>query len=175
VWRQQPATPQVSFYAVCTEPTYVGNSQLKALGEQWGSSLPIVRDLEAFGRDVFHVPWAPTLVVLDDSGIVQAFEVGANPSLSETLPGMLRQLADGESLARDVLAKYEEERASYARKLAQFSVAAPEHGQTDGFSFQQAGSGSNGFKEDLVPLPQSQPSNPGDRAASKGEFSPSHR
>ena len=177
VRRQQPSTSQVAFYAVCTEPTHVGNSELKTLGEQWGSSLPIVRDLEAFGRDVFHVPWAPTLVILDDSGIVQAFEVGANPKLNETLPDMLRQLAEGKSLARDMLAKYEEERASYARKLEQFSAAVPTPGnrQSDSYSLQQTPAESSGSGESLIPLPGSEPSYSGDRSATKGEFPPSHR
>jgi hypothetical protein len=110
---------QASFYAVCTEPSHVGNSSLRSLGEQWDVRIPMVRDLEAFGRDVFRIPWAPTLVILDAKGIVQAFEVGANPDLAAHLPETLRRLSQGEDLAAEVLAKVKEEELIYRRKLAE--------------------------------------------------------
>ncbi len=62
--------------------------QIADLTRLWQADLPTVRDVQACGRDLFQVPWAPTLVVLDGKNVVQIFEVGANPDLaSRTPPG----------------------------------------------------------------------------------------
>jgi hypothetical protein len=124
--------PQVTFHAVCTEPTYVGNSDLNALASRWGTSVPIVRDLEAFGRDVFQVPWAPTLVILDKRGVVQAFEVGANPQLSEQVGTLLKQLLDGRDLVAEVLANHQQQQAAYASQLADEAVGDSEDAELPG-------------------------------------------
>jgi hypothetical protein len=177
VRRRQPATSQVSFYAVCTEPTHVGNSELEALASQWQTDVPIIRDLEAFGRDAFFIPWAPTLVILDAQGIVQAYEVGANPRLAEGLPDMLRDLASGKSLAKETLAKYEEERASYARKLAEFSVAAPvqRHSASERTILRQTRSIPGSGADSVSPLPGSESAFSGERSASEDTLPRSRR
>ena len=41
---------------MCTEPSSVSHAQVQSLARRWGSSVPLVRDLEAFGRDVFRIP-----------------------------------------------------------------------------------------------------------------------
>jgi hypothetical protein len=111
--------PRISFHAVCTEPTDIGNQHLTRLRERWEIGFPVVRDLEAFGRDVFAVPFAPTTVVLDSRGVVQVFEVGANPELARQLPDLLEEVLNGEDLAGKIVAKFEQERAEYERTLAE--------------------------------------------------------
>jgi len=110
--------PQISFHAVCTEPTDIGNPHLTRLAERWEIGFPVVRDLEAFGRDVFAIPFAPTTVVLDSCGVVQVFEVGANPEFAQQLPGMLQEVLDGEDLAGKIVAQSEQEKAEYEKALA---------------------------------------------------------
>lgn len=107
----------VVFLAVCTEPTTVGNQQLARLTDSWKLGLPIVRDLAACGRDVFDIPGAPTVVVLDPRGVVQAFEVGANPSLAEILPHVLRQVIAGQDLAGTIVSHFQREQEAYHRSL----------------------------------------------------------
>lgn len=114
--------PQISFHAVCTIPTVVGNDRIRRLAEQWRVDFPVVRDVEAFGRDVFAVPFAPTTVVLDRQGAVQMFEVGCNPDLAKQLPRMLRQLLDGEDLAAEMVARFEQERTAYEEALIESTV-----------------------------------------------------
>ena len=121
-------------YAVCTEPSSVSHAQVQALARRWGSDVPLVRDLQAFGRDLFRIPFAPTLVVLNARGVVQAFEVGANPNLATDLPARLRLLAAGEDLAAAQLTQYRQQQALYQQKLAESSRLAPQdarapHGQ----------------------------------------------
>lgn len=74
--------------------------------------IPIVRDINAAGRDTIEISEAPTLVVLDASQRLQAYEVGANPQLSQTLPELLEQLAAGQDMATSLrhAAKMQEER-----------------------------------------------------------------
>ena len=84
----------------------MSHAQVQSLAQRWGSTAPLVRDLQACGRDVFRIPYAPTVVVLDAHGVVQLFEVGANPNLASELPDRLRLLAAGEDLAAGRLAQY---------------------------------------------------------------------
>lgn len=119
------AEPRLVFQAVCTEPRAVGQDQLRALIDRWGVRLPVVRDGEAFGRDVFRIPWTPTVVVLDPRGTVQLFEVGANPDLEQNLPPVLRQLLDGANVADKVRAQIEQERQAYGQALAAATVTSP--------------------------------------------------
>jgi hypothetical protein len=78
--------------------------------------------LEAYGRDVFRVPWAPTVVVLDRRGAVQAFEVGADPALAERLQGQLKRLLKGEDLAAETLTRVQQERRQYEAAVAAATV-----------------------------------------------------
>ncbi len=93
------------------------DEQIRALCSTWQVELPIVRDLQALGRDLFHVPWAPTLVVLDGKDAVQIYEVGANPNLVAELPQVLEQLLAGEDVAGEILDQFRQEQATYERAL----------------------------------------------------------
>jgi hypothetical protein len=115
----------ITFLAVCTEPTTIGNRQLDRLAEDWGLTMRIVRDLEAFGRDVFQIPGAPTVVVLDPRGVVQAFQVGANPKLSETLPHVLQQIGSGQDLAEAMVGQFQQQQETYHRALLEVMHPSP--------------------------------------------------
>lgn len=125
VQKSLPAEARIACYAVCTEPSSVSHAQVQSLAQRWGSSLPLLRDLQACGRDVFRIPLAPTLVVLDAHGVVQIFEVGANPNLASELPDRLRLLAAGEDLAASRLAQFRQQQTLYQKKLAESSASAP--------------------------------------------------
>lgn len=125
---------RISFHAVCTEPNDIGNQYLTRLQEQWRIGFPVVRDLQAFGRDVFAIPFAPTTVVLDSHGVVQIYEVGANPELAQQLPGMLQELLDGEDLAGKIVARAEQERTDYEKALAESLLPDWENAEADGRS-----------------------------------------
>jgi len=122
--------PTLAFYAVCTEPSSVSHAQVQALVRRWGSDVPLVRDLQAFGRDVFRVPFAPTLVVMNARGIVQIFEVGANPNLAAELPDRLRLLAAGEDLAAVQLAQFRQRQLLYQQNLTERSRLVPQDART---------------------------------------------
>jgi hypothetical protein len=118
VFEQYKSHEEVAIQAICVEPSSVTNEQIKALARSWHVELPLARDLAAVGRDVFQIPWAPTLVVLDGDNVVQHFEVGANANLVGELPLVLEQLLAGEDVAGVILDQFREERRRYERSLA---------------------------------------------------------
>ena len=74
VFQQFASHDSVAMYAVCAEPSAFTDQQLAQLIALWQLKVPVVRDLQAYGRDLFRVPGAPTVVVLDGKNIVQIFE-----------------------------------------------------------------------------------------------------
>ncbi|MEO8498746.1 MAG: redoxin domain-containing protein [Planctomycetota bacterium] len=106
-----------AFYAVSSEPSSVSNAQLEATLASWNATVPLLRDLDACGRDLLGVPWTPTMIVLDVEGNVQIFEVGANIDLAQELPTILDRLRDGDDLASEILVDHEEQKANYQRLL----------------------------------------------------------
>ena len=121
---QFKADPGVVFYAVCTEPSDVLDQQILELKKEWKLELPVLRDVEAYGRDVFRIPAAPTLVVLDGKGRLQMFEAGPNAQLGLHLPRRLKQLIGGTDLAAETLAGFVAEQEAYEQKLVQTHQAS---------------------------------------------------
>jgi len=120
----------VAIYAVSTDPSRVSDSQIESNLAAWQAELPVLRDLDACGRDLLGVPWTPTMIVLDAEGIVQIFEVGANADLAQELPTILDRLREGDDLAGEILADFDEQMATYALTLkaamAESTLPVPE-------------------------------------------------
>jgi peroxiredoxin len=114
----------VVFFAVSTEPSRVSNSQLETTLASWNASIPLLRDLDACGRDLLGVPWTPTMIVLDAAGTMQIFEVGANADLAQELPTILDRLQKGDDLASEIIADHFDQTQSYAQTLAAAMAAA---------------------------------------------------
>jgi hypothetical protein len=85
--------------------------------DRWGVTVPAVRDVAPCGPGVFQIKEAPSLVILDPEGVLQYYEVGANPDLAEQLSGVLDRLLSGKRLADEILAIHEREKQAYARQL----------------------------------------------------------
>ena len=117
VYQHYKTQDRLAILAVCAEPSTVSDSQVADLMRLWQADLPTVRDVQACGRDLFHVPWAPTLVVLDGKNVVQIFEVGANPDLGAELPQVLDRLLAGENLAAEILDQFGQARRAYEQAL----------------------------------------------------------
>ncbi len=118
VYQQYADQQRISFQAVCAEASTFEDQQLQGLMQYWGADVPVVRDREAMGRDLFAVPWAPTLVVLDQQDRVHIYEVGANPNLVAELPQVLEQLLAGVDVAAAILDQFQQERGRYEEALA---------------------------------------------------------
>ncbi len=117
VYQQYKSNDRIAIQAVCAEASSFSNQQLAALAQSWHVDLPMARDPKALGRDLFKVPWAPTVVVLDANNIVQIYEVGANPNLVAELPQVLEQLLAGHDVAAAILDQFRQQRTKYERAL----------------------------------------------------------
>ncbi len=70
----------VQFLGICTEPTTVmSHDDVRQLQFDWQIPFPVVRDLEAFGRDVFAIQQAPTLVALTSTTRSNCSKSAATP------------------------------------------------------------------------------------------------
>lgn len=107
-----------AFYAVFAGESSTSDEMLSDLMHQWSVTIPVLRDSEAVGRDVFQIAIAPALVVLDRSGTVQLFELEANPELARHLPVVLQRLEAGENLAAEILAQEQREQENYVAALS---------------------------------------------------------
>ncbi len=117
VYAQYKGRQEIEFLAVCTDPSTVPSPKINERMTQWQADVPIVRNLQACGRDIFKVPWAPTTVVLDGEDKVHIFEVGANPNLDTELPQVLERLLAGEDLAAEILEQHRQTQVAYARAI----------------------------------------------------------
>jgi outer membrane lipoprotein-sorting protein len=117
IYAQYRDRDDVEFMAVCVEPSTTSDAQVSQLLSQWQVEVPVVRDLEACGRDVFRIPWAPTTVILGRDDTVHIFEAGANPNLATELPQVLERLIAGEDLATEILEQNRQTRLAYQRAL----------------------------------------------------------
>lgn len=115
--RERWGESKLNVLAVCTEPGDVSNDQVSQMLRQWRVDLPVARDLEAFGRDVFQVPNLPTLVVLDADGKLHVFDVGFNENLPQELDLVLNMLQEGQDVAAQVIQRSQNEQAAYRQDL----------------------------------------------------------
>ncbi len=109
--------------AVCTEPSRVGDSQLRSLFEKYELQMRMLRDLEACGRDIFSIPWAPTTIVFDNIGRIQHYEVGMNPQLAASISDVLLRLAAGEDVSAVTLERHREKQQAYETAIAAATTA----------------------------------------------------
>ncbi len=117
IYAQYKDRDDVEFLAVCVEPSTTSDAKISQLLTQWQVDVPVVRDLEACGRDVFRIPWVPTTVILGRDDTVQIFEAGANPNLATELPQVLERLFAGEDLATEIVEQNRQTRLAYQRAI----------------------------------------------------------
>jgi hypothetical protein len=110
--------PQVVVYGVATDPAPANATTIRQRLAEWQIDMPVVRDLEAFGRKVFGIEYQPVVVVLDKQGRVQIFELGGNPELGRQLAVIVERLLKGDDLAADLLARTAKEQEEYAALVA---------------------------------------------------------
>jgi outer membrane lipoprotein-sorting protein len=117
VYTQYKDRDDIQFLAVCVEPSSTSDSQVNDLLTRWDVEVPLARDTQACGRDVFRIPWAPTTVVLDRTDTVHIFEAGANPNLATELPQVLERMLAGEDIAAEILEQHRQTQLAYQRAI----------------------------------------------------------
>ena len=109
---------KVNFFAISPAPDAVTNDRIIAPLREWNVSIPVLRDTTAIGRDVFDVPGAPTVVILDGKHRVQGFKAGSDPTMQQHLPELLGRLIAGENPAGELRQMVADEAVRYRQQLA---------------------------------------------------------
>ncbi len=108
----------VMVLAVATDPHATGTELLERRLGEWGVRLPLVRDLQAFGDKAFHIEQQPAIVILDQRGAVQIFQLGGSPELADQIAAIVERLKRGDDLAAEIVAQHEREQQTYQALLA---------------------------------------------------------
>jgi thiol-disulfide isomerase/thioredoxin len=124
VYRKYKSNDRVAFVAVSIDPPSIDDARLHEMAKQWGGTFPLARDTARNSDTVFHIPGAPTLVVLGPDGTLQDQEVGLNPKLATDLPAVIDALLAGKSTAAEAKARAEQVTAEYERAIQEPPVRA---------------------------------------------------
>ena len=120
VYEQFKDNPKVAFYAVSVDRPDVNNKEMAKLFEDLKVTIPILRDTEQSAA-AFKFTGIPTSFIIGVDGIVQDYEVGGNPKLTEELPEKIEKLLAGENIYEEPLRKYQEQLDQYAKMLEKTS------------------------------------------------------
>lgn len=120
---------------VCTEPQEKLNDvQLIQLVRDWDSNEMLARGDQTIGLGVFDVRALPTIVVLDEEGVIQFYRTVTDGALEEELVAVLARVARGENVAAEMRDDYQKYLDEYQDQLAQASDRA-----TDSNAHRQGG------------------------------------
>ena len=112
----------VRFYAVWAEGNNISDTALSELLNRWSVTLSVVRDNQAQGQQVFNIPGAPTIIVLDSDSRLQMFGVGWNPDLERQLSRILERLGEGEDVATQLVQQHRTEVAAYEQAVTAATI-----------------------------------------------------
>lgn len=112
-----PQASQVEVLAVWAEPTPPQGMSWNQLAAKWELADNLVLDPQAFGRDLFGVNEAPTIIALGQGGTVQYFQERANPYLAETLISLTTDILAGRNPAQIAIREYQYDLDRYHDQL----------------------------------------------------------
>ena len=108
------------FLAICTEPsTAMSHGDVLELARQWQLTMPVVRDLEAVGRDRLGIEEAPTIAILDRQQRLQLLEAGGDSELDQELAAILQKVLAGDDVSATYRAVAAEQQQHYQTALQQ--------------------------------------------------------
>ncbi len=112
-YQQLKDDDRVVFVAVSVDEPDVTDAQVAAALEDWGVTIPPLRDPQHHAAQFFHVSAIPTLVVLGPDGTVQYVDAGIDTrDVAAALPEIVGRVLDGEDV-------YEEARQRFLEELSQ--------------------------------------------------------
>ncbi|MFZ5833050.1 MAG: redoxin domain-containing protein [Planctomycetota bacterium] len=110
--------PNVVFLAVSVDYSNVPDDALTKTFQELGVSLPIYRDTSGSMMNTFRVSDIPSQFLVDAKGVVQDFELGANPKLFEELTKKIEDaLAGKEDIYEPRMKAYEQEIGRYGDQV----------------------------------------------------------
>jgi len=115
------ARPEVQFFAVSEDPSVVTAEKLLTTLRGWGSTLPILRDLDGAARAAMYVEGVPTVVVVGGDGRIHDFQPGI-PLDTGAVDRAIAGLLSGDDVAKHLIDDFDEKYAGFRKELEQVSV-----------------------------------------------------
>lgn len=113
--------------AVCTEPTEsISDVELVRLVRGWGCTEAVARADQSIGLGSFDIRALPTVVVMNDQGVIQFYRTIADGKIEEELVAVLARIARGEDVAKEMRDDYQKYLDEYQQQLVQAATNAPE-------------------------------------------------
>jgi thiol-disulfide isomerase/thioredoxin len=109
------------FFAVSVDPPEVSDDKLQNTLEEWGGSMPVLRDINRRAEEQFDVTGYPSTIVLGPSGTMQLVARGAKNSYEDWRGTIDRLLAD-EDVARQLLAEHRKAHVEYEAAVAAATI-----------------------------------------------------
>jgi thiol-disulfide isomerase/thioredoxin len=131
VYDQFKGNDKVAILAVNTDDVTVSDEKVRESFDKAKLTIPIVRDTKQAAEGAFKVQGLPTMVVLGADGSIQAYHIGYDPKLAETLPVQINRLLAGENLAQEELDKYQKAVKEYQQQEADALVAGTDDGKVE--------------------------------------------
>lgn len=108
VYEKYKDNDKVAFLAVSVDEPQIENKAIEDLFKELKVSIPVCRDLDKTAA-AFKFSGIPSSFIMDDKGIVQDYESGANPDITAALPEKIEKLLAGENIYDAPLKRYQEE------------------------------------------------------------------
>ncbi|HEY4761102.1 MAG TPA: redoxin domain-containing protein [Thermoguttaceae bacterium] len=117
VYETYKDNPKVIFLAVSVDEPQVENKTITDFFQELKLDIPIYRDPQQTAA-VFKFTGIPTSFIIDQKGIVQDYEAGANPDLTTVLSEKIEKLLSGGNIYDTPLKRYQEELKQYEKFLS---------------------------------------------------------
>jgi len=118
VYRQHQGK-QVATFAVSVDDPGTRDREVQQTLDKLGVSVPLLRDPNQHAGSLFYTVNIPSMILIDANGVVQDYEIGANPQLTTLLPKKLERLLAGEDIYQEPLREYQQQLAEYERAMEQ--------------------------------------------------------
>ncbi|MCS7303998.1 MAG: redoxin domain-containing protein [Thermoguttaceae bacterium] len=128
VFQKYKENPQVVFLAVSVAPPTVENKQLEQIFGELKVTVPMVRDLEGQGSQLFMIPGIPASFLIGKDGRVQDYQIGLPPNLETELPAKIEKLLAGQDIYQQALAPFQERVRQYEAALQRAMEGKPPEG-----------------------------------------------
>lgn len=106
---------QFAFFTVSTELSDVSSSEIAKTFEYWNIDLPIFRPFSDRTLEVLEIDAIPTLVILDENGVIQYYHRGTNSAA--TLSILLKKYRIGELPFEKVSGEFKRQQELYKKMI----------------------------------------------------------
>ena len=128
VYQKYKDNPNVVFLAVSVAPPSVENKELQQIFAELKVTLPMVRDLEGHGSQMFMLQGIPASFLVGKDGRVQDYQLGLQQDLETQLPEKIEKLLAGQDIYQQAQAQFQEKVRQYEAALQRAIEGKPPEG-----------------------------------------------